>query len=104
MGTMAVSFRFKDNATREARYNSFVEQLRKMVIWEETTSFALVETDMTAAQLEADLYSSTDISSYDDKFIVIDVTGCQASARGVFDYTSTLRSLLPRVVIKGPPY
>jgi hypothetical protein len=100
MGTMAVSFRFKDDTTREARYDSFMERIRsKGVVWEETTSFVLVEISMTAAELEWELWIKTKFSHITDKMIVIDVTSASASTRGPIDYPSTLRSLLPKVAI-----
>lgn len=101
MSTKAVSFRFHQDADREERYSSFVDRLRKAgMIWEETTSFALVNTDMTADALQSDLYINSKFNSYKDLMIVIDIGDRDASTRGPVAMPYTLGILLPKVQIR----
>lgn len=104
MPVHAVSFTLKDDRTRPTRYKSLMEQIRlKGDVWEETTSFALVETTESVTELESRLYLNSDFSHLTDLMIVLDVTGRAGVCRGKNDLPTTLRLMMPTVEQKSLP-
>jgi predicted RNA-binding protein len=68
-------------------------------VWDETTSFALVETNETIDVFEQRLWLSK-FDSTKDKLLVIDVSYDTATFRGTVKKIDTLKSLLPGIVQK----
>jgi len=102
MATYAVSFNiaYDSSASYSERYDSFMAEVRKSSkVWAETTSFCLCETSEAIEDFELRLYLSK-FSPSKDKLLVLDVRYDASIARGKIDYPSTLRSLLPAVVVK----
>ncbi|WP_374833897.1 hypothetical protein [Paenochrobactrum pullorum] len=100
MATYAISFNLKYDDSYSTRYDSFMKAIRSFpTVWEETTSFALVESSRSLEEVERLLYL-TDFSVSKDKMLVINVTSDACIARGKIDYPSTLRKLMPSIVIK----
>jgi len=98
MGTLAITFRFKDDGDREERYESFMKYFEGKKTWEETTSFVLLDSELSASEVAAKLYL-TKFSPSRDKLLVIDVTGDVGQAWGNITMPFTLKSLMPKVVI-----
>lgn len=94
MAHYGVSFDLKSDATRASRYNSLVAQIRKAPsknVWDETTSFALVETTETLSQFADRLYYYTEVSSVTDILLVFNPWDGSSIARGPVKYPATLR-------------
>lgn len=101
MGVYAVSFTLKYDDEYSERYASLMEQIRaKGVVWEETTSFALVETSETMDEFETRLWLRSKFNAAIDAMLVIDVSYCSAICRGDFKQKSKLANLLPGIVQK----
>ncbi|WP_147399922.1 MULTISPECIES: hypothetical protein [Brevundimonas] len=101
MGVYAVSFELKSDSDYSERYDSLMEQLKlKGKMWDETTSFALVETDESLDSFENRLYFKSKLSNTRDKLFVVDVTDRPCIARGAFVMPFTLKSIMPKVVQK----
>ena len=99
MATYAVSFHLKKDSSYETRYGSLMEEIRKSsTVWDETTSFCLVERSESLSVFTSKLYM-TDFSPSRDKLLVMSVKEVAASARGDINYPATLRSLLPSIDI-----
>lgn len=98
MSVFAITFRFKDDSDRDKRYASFMEYFEGKIVWEETTSFVLLETTESVSQVASSLYL-TSFSPSRDKLLVIDVTDATASAKGDIKLPNRLKRLLPKVVI-----
>lgn len=100
LATFAITFSFHYDSTYNDRYSSFMAEVRKCsTVWDETTSFALVETTETLEALESRLYLSQ-FSPSRDKMLVINVSYDAAIARGALSYKATLQTLLPGIAIK----
>lgn len=96
MGVYAVSFEIKSDSTYIGRYTSFVDQLRlKGKMWDETTAFAIVETDETLRGFQHRLYSKSRFDAEKDKLFVVDVTDRSCITRGAFVMPVTLKSIMP---------
>lgn len=99
-GTMAnfiVTFEFKSDDTRKARYDSFVKKVNELTAykhWDETTSFYCFELDMTAENLCSSLFVGSDFNSTRDIMVVIDVTNKQKATKGPLQWPSVLDSYL----------
>ncbi|MFY0400792.1 hypothetical protein [Brevundimonas naejangsanensis] len=101
VGVYAVSFELKSDSDYSKRYDSLMEQLKlKGEMWDETTSFALVETDESLDDFEHRLYFKSELLDSKDKLFVIDVTDRPCIARGPFVMPYTLKSIMPKVVQK----
>ncbi len=98
MGVYAISFRLHEDPTRSSRYDSLVEQIGKCAtVWDETTSFALVETSESLSELEHRLYYKSTIIASKDLLLVLRLSDDPAILRGEDRIPSTLRRLRPRV-------
>lgn len=101
MAVHSVSFTLKRDSTYSERYESFMAQIRaSKKVWEETTSFALVETAESASELETRLYVKSMFNHTKDLMIVIDVTGRSGVSRGKLEYPLTLGAIMPNVTQK----
>ena len=99
MATYAISFNLDYNSTYSDRYQSLMEAIRRCPkVWEETTSFALVESAETLEELERRLFLSK-YSSATDLLLVIKVSYDDAIARGPIKDKDKLRALLPGITI-----
>jgi len=99
MHTYAVSFTIHYDTDRQRRYDSLMAEIRKCSrVWEETTSFCLVETSETLDVFERRLYLSH-FSPTKDKLLVVSVRYDDAKARGAIKLPATLRMLLPSIKI-----
>ena len=99
MATYAISFNLHYDSTYSDRYDSLMKAIRSSAtVWEETTSFALVESSKSLTIFEIDLYLSK-FDATKDILVVIDVTNCAAEARGKIADKTKLRKLLPNITI-----
>ena len=98
MNTFAVSFRIEHDAQWSDRYNSFMDAIRKTKVWDETTSFCLVETSESLRDFQYRLYMSK-FSPMKDRMLIIDVRLDNAITSGDIEYPATLRSMLPLVIV-----
>lgn len=103
MAKLAVSFRI-DNSTGAytygERYSSFMAELRKTGIWEETTSFGLTTTSETAEQLCDRLYFKSHFDPSRDLMIVINVETGVGVTKGEVQYPHTLAGKLNKLIQK----
>lgn len=91
----AVSYDIHYDSTYSARYNSLVAEIGKTPgksVWDETTSFALVETSESLSTFADRLYFRTQFSAATDKLLVIDYATSTAIGRGPFKYPNTLKA------------
>lgn len=99
MSTYAITFtiHYDNSDSWNLRYNSFMAEVRKCpVVWDETTSFCLVQTAETIDQLERRLYLSL-FDASKDKLLVIDVSYDAAICRGAISDKVKLGNLLPGI-------
>ncbi|MNJ53289.1 hypothetical protein D3C77_486730 [compost metagenome] len=97
MANFIVTFEFKSDDTRKARYDSFVKKINALTEykhWDETTSFYCFELNMTAEELCSSLYVGSDFNATKDIMVVIDVTNKQKASKGPLKYPSLLESYL----------
>ena len=97
MASFIVTFQFKSDDTRSARYDSFVKKINELTghsHWDETTSFYCFELDMNAEALCSDLYVGSDFNATKDIMVVIDVTNKQKATKGALKWPSVLDSYL----------
>ncbi|CAI8802084.1 ABM domain-containing protein [Pseudomonas sp. IT-P74] len=97
MANFIVTFEFKSDDSRQARYDSFVKKVNELTSrknWDETTSFYCFELDTTAEALCSSLYVGSDFNSTKDIMVVIDVTNKQKATKGPLKYPSLLESYL----------
>lgn len=93
MPSYAVSFHIHSDNGYSDRYNSLMEQIKKPpsnYVWDETTSFALVETTESLSEFALRLYTKSSVSSLTDKLLVIDHTISAAYAFGKIEYPTLL--------------
>lgn len=101
MPSYVVSFRIHQDTTRQSRYDSLVEEIKKCkTSWLETTSFALVQSDESLDDLEHRLYYKSKILADKDLLFVVPVTDEPAILRGKDLLPYTLRAILPKTVNK----
>lgn len=89
----AVSFEIKSGPGYGDRYSSLIAQIRAVPgknVWEETTSFALVETTESLEIFADRLYYKSDLNSVIDKLLVMDHFTGKAIVRGPILYPHTL--------------
>lgn len=97
MANFIVTFEFKSDDSRQARYDSFVKKVNELTAykhWDETTSFYCFELDTTAEDLCSTLYVGSDFNSTKDIMVVIDVTNKKKATKGQLKYPSLLDSYL----------
>ncbi|MEG0969358.1 MAG: hypothetical protein RSG92_28765 [Pseudomonas sp.] len=97
MASFIVTFEFKSDETRKARYDSFVKKVNSLTEyknWDETTSFYCFELNATAESLCTDLYLGSDFNHLKDIMVVIDVTNKEKATKGPLKYSSLLDSYL----------
>ncbi|MBB3239164.1 cellobiose phosphorylase [Pseudomonas sp. Tn43] len=97
MASFIVTFEFKSDDTRKARYDSFVKKINELTEykhWDETTSFYCFELDVTAEELCSSLYVGSDFNATKDIMAVIDVTNKKKAVKGALKYPSLLDAYL----------
>lgn len=95
----AVSYRLKNATCAGSTYGERLDSLLKQIrltppTWEETTSFALINTTENIESLVDRLYLRSLFSAHDDLLIVIDIERGLAVTKGPIEYPATLGSLL----------
>ena len=101
MSISVVSFRIHEDSTYEERYDSLVEQIKKEAIgsigdmWEETTSFFIIQSNKSSKALCDDLYMSSKVSEEKDILLVINLSQKGYAQRGA-QYPNTLRALMEK--------
>lgn len=100
MPYLAVSFHLDYDSTYTDRYASLMKAIRSCPkVWEETTSFAIVETTEKIEDFERRLFL-TDFKPSVDTLLVIDVSYDTAISRGKIRDPKTLKELLPGLQAK----
>ncbi|MEL7689175.1 hypothetical protein [Citromicrobium bathyomarinum] len=96
MAKYAITFRIdyaeRAGSTYGERYSSFMEQVRKTGVWEETTSFALTTSAETTEQLCDRLYFQSKFTAAYDTVVVVNIDTGFAVSRGVIKSPATLRA------------
>jgi hypothetical protein len=98
MAIFVISFRIKEDATYEERYESLVEEIKKEAVgptWEETTSFFIIESSKSSKSLCDNLYSNSQILESKDILLVINLSA-KAYAQVGAPYPNTLNSLMEK--------
>lgn len=96
-----VTFRVADKTAGGRSYadrrQSIIDAVRQKGkgYWEETTSFFLVESDLSTSALGA--AAARDLSAADDLLVVIDPTDMSASYFGAVKHADVLRSFFPKL-------
>jgi hypothetical protein len=96
MSTFGITFRIHNDDTYSARYTSLIDQIRKEAtseIWEEPTSFALIESGKTTQSLCDALYSNSSILESKDQLLVINLSYKSYAERGCKN-KATLKKLM----------
>lgn len=101
----AISFRLKNATCAGSTYGERLDSLMKQIrvtdpTWEETTSFALINSTEKIEELVDRLYLRSEFSAADDLLIVIDIERGVAMTKGEVAYPATLGSLLNRLAQK----
>jgi hypothetical protein len=97
MANFIVTFEFKSDDTRKARYDSFVKKINELTAhrhWDETTSFYCFELDTTADSLCSTLYIGSDFNATKDMMVVIDISNRQKATKGPLAWPTVLESYL----------
>lgn len=98
MGNYVVTFRLKDNAGYQKRYESFIDRLYKLSaqsgVWEETSSFIAFEYAGSLEDVYSALYFESDFDPDVDTLLVIDVLNRKKATGGVIKYSATLDKCL----------
>jgi hypothetical protein len=85
MSLFAISFRVHEDSTYQERYDSLVKEIKSEAIdkiWDETTSFFLIESDKTSKTLCNDLYLHSNILESKDILLVINLSQKGYDQRG----------------------
>lgn len=95
----AISFRIKSDSNWEERWQSLVARARTIgggigAIWEETTSFFLLSSNLGTDALATDLYLNSLFDASRDKLLVVNLSNNSQASKGMFDYPNTLSFLL----------
>lgn len=97
MAVYSVSFNIKYDDTYSARYDSFMEQVKKSgKWWAETTSYVVVETAESIDEFCSRIYAYSDFNASKDRYLVLDVNAKSGRYRGV-NTDSDLFTLIPYV-------
>ncbi|CAA2137715.1 hypothetical protein [Methylobacterium bullatum] len=99
MAVFAISFRFGSEGDRDARYKSFVNKVEELAIdyvFDETTSFFIIEVNSTAESLAQTLYTGTDIHTTWDKLVVISLTDKTYATKCKIEYPALLKKLMDK--------
>jgi len=98
MSIFAISFRIKADATYSDRWDSFVEAIRNhavdRTVWEETTSFAVIEWYGEADALANSLYVGSAFNAAKDAMVVTNLSYKDHAIKGDVDYPNLLNGLM----------
>ena len=103
MPSYGVSFELASDSTYRDRYQSLMRQIdisKANPAWDETTSFALVQTSESLDAFATRLYINTLVSSATDILLVFDPATSSAIARGPIKYPNLLKSHFRYCVLK----
>jgi len=101
MSVFVISFRIHEDSTYEERYESLVEEIKKEAIgdvgdiWDETTSFFILQSNKSSTSLCTDLYMHSKISDEKDILLVINLSQKGYAQRGA-QYPNILRALMDK--------
>lgn len=99
MAVFAITFRIETDSTYSERYDSLVEQIRKVAIgglvWDEPTSFSLIESSKTSKDLCDSLYFNSKIIDSKDMVLVVNLSQKGYGQYGA-KYPNTLDSLMQK--------
>lgn len=88
MALFAITFRIHEDATYQDRYDSLVEVLKAIgsggKYWDEPTSFFLITSTRSAADLATLIRDMSNISEQKDLVFIMNVSAPQYSILGVF--------------------
>jgi hypothetical protein len=100
MAIFNISFRIKETGEHQKRYESVVAAIKKEAkdntTWEETTSFVVLESNKSAADLCNTIYYGSDFMTDWDKIVVVDLSTKAHASQGKFDYPNMLSSLMSK--------
>ena len=85
MAIFVISFRIHEDLTYQERYNSLVQQINDEAIgkvWDETTSFFIIESNKSSKALCDDLYMHSTILDSKDILLVINLSQKGYAERG----------------------
>ncbi|MDH4871992.1 hypothetical protein [Pseudomonas sp. BN515] len=97
MGHFIITFRIKNDAGYQSRYESFTKKVSELATegcWEETSSFYALRAKGTASSICSDLYLYTEFDSTKDKMVVIDLDNQEKATKGAIEYPATLEASL----------
>lgn len=98
MAVFNVSFRIKQTGDHAGRYQSVVERIRSEAIdgqyWEETTSFTVLRSNKSAADLADAIYFGSEFMTDWDKLLVVNLSVKDHATKGNIEYPATLASLM----------
>jgi len=97
MAVFAISFRIDNGFDHPKRWQSVVDAIKKEAIdgdkWEETTSFFLIKSNKTAAELLDSIYYGSDLNESRDVILVLNTSFKDHAHKGA-KYPYTLNALL----------
>lgn len=98
MANFILTFRIKDDATYQDRYDSLLEQLYSIAprpgVWEETSSFIAFAYDGSLDDVHSALYFQSSFSPSKDTMVIVDLSNRRKIAAGVIKYEATLDKCL----------
>jgi hypothetical protein len=94
----AIAFRIKHDDTYEERLQSLVGVIRReaMGVWEELTSFMVIETTKTTDELAQTIYLDSEFDGDKDSLVVISLSYQHYVARGAMEHAPALAHLMSR--------
>jgi hypothetical protein len=102
MSIFVISFRVHEDSTYDERYESLVEKIKDEAIgdsvadvWDETTSFFIIQSSKSSKSLCDDLYMGSKISEEKDILLVINLSQKGYAQRGA-QYQNILRALMDK--------
>lgn len=99
MAHFIITFRIGSDPGYQTRYESFVKKIHELgggigKVWEETTSFASLQSPLTAEALCQALYLGSEFNSSSDIMVVIDLDAKVKATKGKVNYLTTLTATL----------
>jgi len=98
MAIFLISFRIQEDSTYEERYESLVDEIKNEAsgsIWDETTSFFIIESNKASQLLCDDLYDHSQIVDSKDVLLVINLSARGYAQRGA-QYPNRLSNLMDK--------
>ncbi|MFO1138334.1 MAG: hypothetical protein U1E41_04570 [Paracoccus sp. (in: a-proteobacteria)] len=95
MASYAISFRIAEQGNADERRASLVDKVNEIstvVTWDETTSFILIKSFLSAEQVASKIYLESSMRQDIDKLLVVRVDGDAYSHRGDIKHPARLGS------------